>query len=308
MTVENLDQLERSAHGRCVALGTFDGVHIGHQAIFARLVKKAAEEDLGTAVVTFRNHPAAVVAPSRAPKLLTPWGTKRRLIARLGIGVVIGIDFDRALAGRSAEDFLSETLVAALQMKCMVAGPTLGFGAGRRGDVKMLAQLSRELGFGLDVVEKIDFGGRSVSSSAIRKLIEAGDLEAAAPLLGRDFSVEGSVARGTRRGHDIGFPTANLECDPEQMLPADGVYAAWAQVGDERLRAAVSVGPQPTFGVHDRLVEAHVIDYDADLYGEGIEIAFRRRLRPITRFASAEELAEQIAADIDEVRRILKAD
>lgn len=305
---ESLQEVARSRGGRCVTVGTFDGVHIGHRALFSRLVNKADEEKLEATVVTFKNHPAEVVAPQRAPKLLTPWVTKRGLIAESGVDMVVGVDFDSRLAGLSGEEFVSETLAAGLQMKCMMAGPTFGFGARRQGSVDTLRRLSGSLGFELEVVEKVSLGGRGVSSSTIRKLIEAGLTDEAAPLLGRDFSVCGTVGPGAGRGRDLGFATANLDCDPRQILPADGVYAASAAVGGKVYAAAVSVGPQPTFGTHDRLVEAHLLGHEGDLYGERLEVAFKRRLRAVRKFAAAQDLAQQIRADVDQVREIVIVD
>jgi riboflavin kinase/FMN adenylyltransferase len=303
---ESLEQAGRSTGGRCIAVGTFDGVHIGHAALIGRLVERSRAEGLEATVVTFRNHPAEVVAPQRAPRLLTPWPMKRRLIGDLGVGTIIGIEFDRRLASIPAEGFVQVQLVDHLQMKCMIAGPTFGFGSARAGDRRLLERLSGEMGFGLEIVEKRDLGGRSVSSSAIRRSIESGDVEAAAPLLGRDFSLAGKVARGTGRGREIGFPTANLDCDPRQLLPGDGVYAAWALVEGARFASAVSVGPQPTFDAPDRLVEAYLVGFEGDLYGKGLEIAFKRRLRPIEKFETQDRLTRQIQADVDLVRKVLR--
>jgi riboflavin kinase/FMN adenylyltransferase len=295
----------RSRTGRCVTVGTFDGVHIGHKALISRVVEKAQKKGLDATVITFTNHPAEVVNPRNAPKLLTPWRMKRRLIAELGVETVVGIDFDSDLAAVSAERFIKEGLVEDLQMKEMLSGPSFGFGLGRSGDTGLLRDLSPGLGFGYDVVEKVDLGGKRVSSSSVRRLLESGAVDAAAPLLGREFSIEAVVGRGIGRGRSIGFPTVNLDCDPRQMLPADAVYAGAARLDAQSFAAAVSVGPQPTFEAQERLVEAYLLDYEGDLYGWPIEVAFKERLRAIEKFSSPQELTEQIRADVETIRSIV---
>jgi riboflavin kinase/FMN adenylyltransferase len=273
---------------RHVAIGVFDGVHKGHQAVI----------DQADTVLTFDPHPLTVINPDAAPKLIMPFEVKRDVIDGLGVDELVVIPFDREFMKIPAEEFISRILVERLGAKQVSVGENFRFGAKARGTPEMLAQHDE---FETRVVPLVEIDGETVSSSRIRALIAAGEVDAAMRCLGAPFMVEGEVVEGDRRGRELGFPTANLVPDDHLVVPGHGVYAAFA---DGR-PAAVSVGVRPMFETgRGLLIEAYLIDFDGDLYGRNLRVAFVERLRGERRFPSVEDLIAQIHRDVAEAREI----
>ena len=273
---------------RRVAIGTFDGVHLGHRAVI---------EGADT-VLTFEPHPMKVTRPEALPLLITPFAVKRDLIEGLGVAELVVIAFDRDFAQRSAEDFIKGVLVERLGAEWVSVGANFRFGNRARGDTAMLTAAEE---FETRVVPLVEVEGEPVSSTRIRGLVQAGEMEAAQRCLAAPFIVEGTVVPGDRRGRELGFPTANLVPDPSLVRPADGVYAAFANGRP----AAVNVGVRPTFD-SDRgvLIEVHIIDHEEDLYGQTLRLAFVSRLRGEMRFESARRLIDQMHEDVAVARRV----
>jgi len=292
--------------GAVVTLGNFDGVHVGHQAVLARLAVHARRDALPSVAITFHPHPASVLAPERAPLALTTLGQRLERLAAAGLDAVVLQRFSLALARVDARSFAREVLVERLGARTVVIGHSTRFGRGREGNAERLRELGEEFGFSVDVVAPVDVDGRAVSSSAIRGAIAAGDLETGARMLGRPHSICGRVVRGQRRGATLGIPTANLRPRGLQ-LPPDGVYAVRARLADTWWNAAANVGFNPTFGGRERTLEAHLLDFaGGDLYGKRLEIAFIERLRGEIRFPDPEVLVRQIREDIEAARRLLQ--
>jgi riboflavin kinase/FMN adenylyltransferase len=281
---------------RHVAVGEFDGVHLGH-----REVMRGAET-----VLTFEPHPRAVVAPEKAPKLITPLDTKIDLIAGLGVRELVVIPFDGAFASQSPQGFIDDVLVRQLGATKVSVGENFRFGHRARGDV---ALLRAQDAFETRVVELVQGDGGVISSSHIRELIAAGEVERAAACLGSPFQLRGTVAHGDKRGRTLGFPTANLVPDPALIYPGHGVYACRAAVELDGAwqwwPAATNVGVRPTFVTgRGLLVEAFLLGFDGDLYGRELRLVFLSRLRGELRFDSVEELVEQMERDVEDTRRI----
>ncbi len=298
--------------GTAVTIGAYDGVHLGHRALLRDLSARADAAGLATVVVTFDRHPAAVVRPESAPKQLTGLEQKLELLAECAIDRTVVIPFDLARAEESAEDFVKEVLVDQLSARLVVVGEDFHFGHGRRGNVELLRRLGA--GYGFEVVgvglTGDGAGNQAVSSTRIRALLAEGDVAEAAQLLGRPHEVRGPVVRGDGRGGpELGFPTANLSVADDIALPADAVYAGHFRRADGSLhQAAISVGRRPTFyepGTADVLVEAYLLHFDGDLYGEQARVSFSHRLRAEQRFDSVEALVAQMRADVEATERVL---
>lgn len=283
----------QSDQGAVVAVGTFDGVHLGHQAILQACARLADELGLPAVAVTFHPHPRQVLEPHRAPALLTPLPLRLRLLRQHGVGAVAVIAFDRALADMEPEAFVRDVLVGRLRARGAVVGFNFGFGRGRRGDARTLQALGAELGLAVRVVPPTEQGGQVVSSSAVRRLLEEGRAAEAAALLGRPYCLEGTVVRGDGRGRRLGYPTANVATDPAQLLPADGVYLATL----DQMPALAVVGTRPTFDGRGRWLEVHVLEGRWELYGKEVRVELLERLRPVIPFATPEALVAQIEAD-----------
>jgi riboflavin kinase/FMN adenylyltransferase len=306
----------RPGEGSAVTIGAYDGVHQGHRAVIAEVRRRAEARGLRSAVVTFDRHPASVVRPESAPRQLTDLDQKLELLAATGVDYGLVITFDEARSKESADDFVREVLVECLNARVVVVGEDFHFGHRRSGNVARLRELGGELGFEVQGVELVDAEARpageeaQVSSTRIRHALAAGELDEANLLLGRPYEVRGVVARGDGRGADLlGFPTANVSVPGEILLPADGIYAGWYERPDGAVHpAAISLGRRPTFysEAHASLLEAHLLDLTADLYGEAAKVRFVARLRGEVRFDSVESLVEQIGRDCDEARRILE--
>jgi riboflavin kinase/FMN adenylyltransferase len=297
--------------GTVVTIGAYDGVHTGHRALIEEVRRLAATRGCATAVVTFDKHPAMVVRPDSAPKLLTDLEQKLELLAETGVDDALVIHFDSERAHETAEDFVDEVLVGTLRARAVVVGHDFHFGHGRRGNVELLTTLGRAHGFdvlGLTLFDD-EQGTAPVSSTRIRQLLQEGDVVGAAELLGRPHEVRGTVVRGDGRGGpELGFPTANVAVPTEIQLPCDGIYAGWYERPDGQVHAAaISVGRRPTFYEEggDLLVEAYLLDFDGDLYGERAKVRFVARLRGEERFDSVDALIAQMGHDVEATRQAL---
>lgn len=300
--------------GNVVTIGAYDGVHLGHRALLDRLRAEADRRGLGTVLLTFDRHPAQVVRPESAPRLLTTLDQKIELLERTeDVDVLCVLTFDEARRRETAEEFVEEVLVSTVRARLVVVGADFHFGYQRRGNVAFLREMGEERGFEVEAVDLVpvadDDAGAAYSSTLIRGLLMAGDVDRAARLLGRPHEVRGRVIEGDRRGRDLGFPTANVAVPSETCLPAEGVYAGWFEGPDGvRRPAALNLGRRPTFyeeGTAPVLLEAYVLDFEGDLYGADVDVRFARRLRAEQRFDSVEELVEQTRRDVEETRRVL---
>ncbi|HUI47339.1 MAG TPA: bifunctional riboflavin kinase/FAD synthetase [Acidimicrobiia bacterium] len=303
-------EIEPSARGRAVTIGAFDGVHLGHQAVL-RLVRELAQaRGLSATVLTFDRHPAEVVRPASAPKLLTTLEQKLELLeATHAVDECLVLPFDATRSKEPAEQFVEELLASALRARLVVVGADFHFGYRRHGDVPLLQLMGAELGFetlGLGLIAPTDRDlGVPYSSTRIRELIAAGEVDGAARMLGRPHEVRGPVERGDARGRELGFPTANVSVPDHICLPADGVYAGTFTGADRVTRpAAISVGRRPTFYAEAglRLCEAYVLDFEGDLYGQTARVAFKQHLRGQERFGTVDELVAQMHLDVARVR------
>jgi riboflavin kinase/FMN adenylyltransferase len=293
-----------------VTIGAYDGVHVGHRLVIERVRRVADEQGLASAVVTFDLHPAAVVRPASAPRLLTDLEQKVELLGETGVDYVLVVRFDRARSEESAEDFVQEVLVGCLNTRAVVVGHDFHFGYRRQGNVAMLQTMGAELGFDVTGLRLFPGGpgDMPVSSTRIRQLLASASVEEAASLLGRPHQVRGVVTEGDQRGRLLGFPTANVAVPEAIAVPADGVYAGWYLRPDGiRRPAAVSLGRRPTFyeDADLALLEAYVLDFDGDLYGEQARIEFVAHLRGQSRFASVAELVAQMERDVAATRQVL---
>jgi riboflavin kinase / FMN adenylyltransferase len=295
--------------GSVVTIGAYDGVHLGHRHLLAELRRRAADLGVPTTVVTFDRHPATVVRPASAPPLLTDLGQKLELLEDCGIDRTLVVPFDANRADETAEEFVREILVDKVGAKVIVVGEDFHFGHGRKGNVTLLGELGRTLGFEVEGISLRGDEGVAVSSTRIRQLVADGQVAEAGALLGRPHQVRGLVVHGDGRGGStLGYPTANVEIPREIALPGDGVYAGWYRRPDgTELPAAISVGRRPTFYADDGdlLVEAFVLDFEGDLYGERAQVAFVDRLHGQIRFDSIDELVVQMGRDVDDTRELL---
>ncbi len=292
--------------GRCVVtIGVFDGVHRGHRVIVGRTVERARDTGVPAVVLTFDPHPAEVVRPGSHPPMLTTSRRKAELLEGLGVDVLCVLPFTVEFSRLEPAEFVHEVLVEHLHAAAVVVGDNFRFGHRAAGDVPLLRDLGTRFGFATEGVSILGSDDMTYSSTFIRSCVDAGDVAAAALALGRDHRLEGVVVRGDRRGRALGYPTANLEPAPRAAVPADGVYAG-RLVGQGVTRpAAISIGSNPTFEGRQRRVEAFVLDFDGDLYGERVAVDFVARLRATERFETIGELTTQIAADVAETARLV---
>ena len=300
---------ERAGDRRfAVTIGGYDGVHRGHRMVIERTRREADLRSAGLAVITFDRHPASVVRPESAPKLLTTLEQKLELLEGLGVDVTFVVHFDEERSRESAEDFVSEVLVGCLHAVCVVVGEDFHFGQGRGGNVALLEKLGDGAGFDTVGLELLQDDPGVISSTAIRRALTNGDLDAATQLLGRHHELRGTVVDGDKRGRTLGFPTANVAVPADILLPGDGIYAGWYTGADGIERpSAINVGRRPTFyqdAAHS-LVEAFLLDFDRDLYGDRARVTFTHRLRGEEKFDSIEALVTQMQADVLDTRRVL---
>lgn len=286
-----------------VTVGTFDGVHRGHQRVVRKVVRQAAERGGRSVLVTFDPHPLQVVRPSQAPKLLTVPGEKKPLLTALGLDHAVFLPFTPELRSCSPGRFVREFLLGGLAMTRLVVGHDHGFGRGRSGNAETLGRLAGEDGFALEVVDPVVRAeGSPVSSSAVRRALGERRLDDANRALGRLYSMTGTVVRGDGRGRALGFPTANLRFPDDKLVPASGIYACWAATSAGRFPGALHVGPRPAFPGAEESVEVHLLDFGGDLYGQRVALELAGYVRPVAAFDDARGLAEQIARDVKRVR------
>jgi riboflavin kinase/FMN adenylyltransferase len=291
MKVTSLPDVEPGSGSRRVAIGTFDGVHLGHREVI-----RGADT-----VLTFDPHPLAVIHPEATPKLISTFNVKRDLIAGLGVDELVVIRFDKGFSSQTAEEFVQDVLIDRLGAAQVSVGENFRFGKAARGTPEFLEEHGE---FETRVVPLVEAAGETISSSHIRGLVAAGEVGPAAEFLGGPFLFEGEVVPGDRRGRDLGMPTANLVPDERYVVPGHGVYASWAH----GFPAAVNVGVRPTFETgRGLLVEAHLIGFDGDLYGETLRIAFVERLRGEKRFESVDDLVAQMNRDVEEAKQIAES-
>jgi riboflavin kinase/FMN adenylyltransferase len=292
--------------GRCVVtIGVFDGVHRGHQVIIGRAVKRAAEAGLASVVLSFDPHPAEVVRPGSHPAMLTSPRRKAELLEVLGVDVACVLPFTLEFSRLGPAEFVHQVLVEHLHAAVVVVGDNFRFGHKAAGDVPLLRELGARFGFATEGVPIVGSDETVFSSTFIRSCIDAGDVVAAGRALGREHRVEGVVVRGDRRGRELGYPTANLEPAPYAAVPADGVYAGRLLCQGRTWPAAVSIGSNPTFEGRERRIEAYILDFDGDIYGERVAVDFVARLRGMERFDTVEALKAQMALDVGDTRRLL---
>ena len=311
MEIHHLKEGHSDGTAVVAPLGTFDGVHMGHQAVLGRTVMEARRRAVSSAVVTFTGHPAEVLRPESAPLLLTDLDQRLELSAACGLDTAYLVDFDEEVAGWSAEKFMADALVGQLGAVALVVGPDAHFGNRREGNLEFLRAAGPGLGLEVVLVDEareMPLTLESISSTAIRRALRGGDVAQAARMLGRLYAVSGEVIMGDQRGRTIGFPTANISLSKDRAWPSDGVYAGWFERADGSSHpCAVNIGRRPTFHLHAEcsLLEAHLIDFDADLYGESCTVSFVDFLRSERRFDGVESLVAQLKDDIAETRRVL---
>jgi riboflavin kinase/FMN adenylyltransferase len=305
-----LDSVEPEPNA-VVSVGTFDGVHLGHQRLIRRVRELARESGGRATLVTFEPHPQLVLRKVDRPsiKVLTPLEEKRELLAELGVERLVVLDFSPEFAAIGAEEFVEEVLVRRIGCAAVVVGPDHGFGHSRQGTIDTLRMLGSRLGFRVELVTELLLQGEEVSSTAIRRILTRdGDVKKAASFLGRYYEVRGTVGHGAGRGRELGFPTANVLLEtPHKLLPKDGIYAGYAVVGGKKLPAAINVGVRPTFDGGHRVVEAHILgEKVGELYGTPIRVLFVERIRDEVAFSSVGELIDQMKDDVRKTLQILQ--
>jgi riboflavin kinase / FMN adenylyltransferase len=303
-SVEQLSALSAPIH---LAIGVFDGIHLGHQSVIKRAMTAAAKGGGTSVVLTFHPHPVRVLRPEKAPRLLTSTQHKTLLIEQLGVGALLIQEFSLAFSRTPPRDFILQLLFHAKQLQTICVGEGWSFGANRSGSVDLLRELATSEDFTLDTVEPVIVDGDVVSSTRVREAVERGELEQAAKFLGRPFTVLGTVTKGNLLGRQLGFPTANLRAHNEQF-PPNGVYAVKAWHRGKEFGGVVNIGIRPTLEQTkgERILEIHLFDFDQDIYGDEVEVSFLEYLRPEKKFDSLTLLKEQIGRDASVAREIYK--
>ncbi len=304
--LRSISELSRLAGPVHLAIGVFDGVHLGHRAVIEQAIASAQASGGTAAVITFDPHPAQVLRPEKAPALLTSTRHKLRLLAQLGVQHTLVIPFDLAFAATPPAEFIHQLASACQPLRQICVGEDWSFGKGRAGNVSVLSELGAKFGFEPIGINSVTLGTEPVSSTAIRGALQSGDLPTATRLLGRPFSIFSTIIEGNKLGRTIGFPTANLRPECEQ-LPPNGVYAVRVTIGDREYPAVANIGLRPTIadGEKTPLLEAHLFDFTGDLYGRDAEVHFLHFLRPEQKFPSLESLKAQIASDATQARTLL---
>jgi riboflavin kinase/FMN adenylyltransferase len=296
-----------SGWGRCVVtVGVFDGVHRGHQQIIGRAVQRARDTAQPAVVLTFDPHPSEVVRPGSHPAVLTPLRRKAELLDQLGVDVLCLLPFTAEFSRLDPGEFVHLVLVEHLHAAAVVVGENFRFGHRAAGDLATLRTLGRTFGFSTEEVPLLRDDDVTLSSTFVRSSIDAGEVDRAAAALGRPHRIDGIVVRGAGRGKQLGYPTANVRSERHVAVPADGIYAGWAVLRGDRLKAAISVGTNPTFEGKDRTVEAFILDFDEDIYGVELGVEFVERIRGMERFERVQDLVDQMGRDVEQARRILR--
>ena len=299
------DDLINGDRKACLAIGMFDGVHLGHQQVLRQAIEDSHRNEARSVAVTFDRHPASVIAPGRAPALLQTRDQRLRAIESLGIDAALLIKFDKAVSRKPGAEFVRELADGFGAIHSICVGVNFTFGHKRDGNVELLRTLGQALGFHVHGLQAVSLDGQAVSSTRIRAAVRDGRLDDAGQMLGRTFAIEGTVIEGERQGRERGFPTANLETDG-LVLPPNGVYAAHARLGQATHRAVLNIGLRPTLASPEPTLqlEAHLLDFNGELYGQAMEIELVERLRDEQRFDSTDELATQISRDIERARTL----
>ncbi|MDR4533401.1 bifunctional riboflavin kinase/FAD synthetase [Glutamicibacter sp. PS] len=308
---KGLDSVPADLKPSVVTIGNFDGVHLGHCEVLDQVVEQARHLGANAVAITFDPHPARVHRPQSAPELIMGLADRIDTLAAVGMDAVLMIEYTLDFAENTAEEFVRQVIVEALKASCVVVGHDVRFGKGNAGDFEYMQQLGEKYGF--TVIGVADVGDkRRLSSTWVREELAAGNVEAAARILGRPHRMRGEVVHGAARGRELGFPTANLSSDATGIIPVDGIYAGWlVDEADVRWPAAISVGSNPTFDGVSRVVEAHVIDRpdegveDFDLYGQQVIVEFVKHLRPMVAYQGIEALVEQMTTDVKQARDVL---
>lgn len=290
--------------GSALSIGVFDGVHRGHRHVLEQLVDLARQHEFVVAVLTFDIHPLELVAPNRAPRLLTTLGQRLSAFESLGVDLVGILPFAE-VRQMTPDVFAERVLGDHLRARLVAVGADFRYGMDRTGSVATLTRAGEKLGFEVAEVDLLTEHDGILSSTRVRRLVTAGEVEDAAAVLGRPFQLEGTVVEGDGRGRTLGYPTANLAVEPRMVIPGHGVYAGWAEIGGGRWKAAINVGVRPTFDGSVPTIEAYLLDFRGDLYGRALKLDFVARLRDEIRFPSVDELVERIGRDVAETKKVL---
>jgi riboflavin kinase / FMN adenylyltransferase len=302
--ITDLGKIKKKFPSSIITLGNFDGLHLGHQELIRQIILRAEETASLSMVVTFRPHPLKILAPDRCPPLISIYEEKIRLIEELGIDVLVKIPFTLDFSAMGPRDFVRNVLVDLLGAKEIFVGYNYRFGKGRKGDIGLLRELGQELGFLVREIEQVSLNNEVISSTRIRQLLQKGEVEHAAKLLGREYALSGIVVKGDGRGRGLGFPTANI-APRHAIVPSNGVYAVRLFVRDKFYDGIVNIGMRPTFARNSLAIEVHIFDFDEDLYGEEVTLYFIRKIREEKKFQNAEALIRQIRIDAGTAREIL---
>jgi riboflavin kinase / FMN adenylyltransferase len=300
MSVCDLQTAEGLLTRSAVTIGMFDGVHLGHRALLEALRQEARRIHGQSVVLTFDRHPAEILRPDKAPKLICTLRQRLAILEASGVDVIVVAKFDQSISGTSPREFLEDTLIGRLKAAVVVVGPDFRFGKNRVGDFGLLAEMGVEKGVAAVAIAPTRVDDAPVSSTRIRALLKHGHVEDARRLLGRPFVLEGVVVKGAGLGRKLGFPTANVQVEPEQLAPGQGVYAADVMVLDGVYHGVVSIGSRPTVGGTETVVEAHIADFHESIYGERIRVGFAARLRDQKKFANLDQLVEQMRRDMED--------
>jgi riboflavin kinase / FMN adenylyltransferase len=304
--LHQLEDLEGPCRdGVCLTIGVFDAVHLGHQALIRRTREESARRGLKSLVFTFERHPLALLAPVHCPPTLTQPRARAALIEKLGVDLLLLLRFTREVASIPPDAFVERVLVGLCRVRFLICGRDFSFGAGGRGNVQLLKELSTTFGYDIEVLSPVTEGRSAISSTRVRDTLLSGDVELVVPMLGRRYAFSAEVVTGDQRGRQIGFPTANLIPETGQLIPADGVYAVFVSLDGRRHGAMLNIGSRPTFEGAGRSVEAHLFDFSGELVGRTVELEFVKRLRDERKFSSVDALVEQLRHDEAASREIL---
>ena len=302
--ITDLSKINNRFTSSIITLGNFDGLHLGHQELIKKIILRAKETDSLSMVVTFRPHPLKILAPEKCPPLISIYEEKIQLIEKLGIDVLVKIPFTIDFSKMEPRDFVKNILVDLLGAKEIFVGYNYRFGKGRKGNIQMLKDLGKELGFIVREIEQVSLDGEVISSTRIRQLLTNGEVEHAAKLLGRPYALCGIVVKGDGRGRGLGFPTANI-ASRHSIIPSNGVYAVRLFVRDKYYSGIVNIGMRPTFDAKSMAIEVHIFDFDEDIYGEEMTVYFANKIREERKFGNAQALIKQINADINIAKDLL---
>jgi riboflavin kinase/FMN adenylyltransferase len=307
MVVKDINELRDRIHASCATIGNFDGVHLGHQKLIARVRDRARILKISSVVITFDPHPLRVLVDKKTPPFITLTEQKLELISKLEVDYVLCIKFTKDLAALKPEEFVQKYLVNGLKLKELIIGYDYAFGKGRRGNFELLNKLGEKFGFAVEQLSPVMVDGAIVSSTRIRDMVQAGMVWEARKLLGRFYRVQGKVITGQKRGGPLlGFPTANI-CLKDELFPKTGVYAVWVEVLGQVYPGVANIGYNPTFGNDYLSVEAHILNFKQNIYGQDIRVHFVQRLRSEKKFSGLDELKKQIQADIELGQKILNS-